>query len=63
VLAGVGIASLLFELDDRQQKAWTIIKTLVIAYALFMTGSRSSLIRLPNLAFLAKVIMACCFIK
>ena len=29
--AGVGIASLIFDLYDRQEKAWTIIKILVIA--------------------------------
>jgi exopolysaccharide production protein ExoQ len=44
MLAGVGIACLIFDLYRFKNKAWTIIKILVIFYALFMTGSRSSLI-------------------
>ncbi|MFY8110470.1 MAG: O-antigen ligase family protein [Flavobacterium sp.] len=51
MLAGVGIASLIFDLYDRQQKAWTIFKILIIAYALFMTGSRSSLIGVLLIVF------------
>ena len=44
MLAGVGVACLIFDLYRKENKAWTIIKILVIFYALFMTGSRSSLI-------------------
>jgi exopolysaccharide production protein ExoQ len=44
MLAGVGIACLIFDLYRFKNKVWTIIKILVIFYALFMTGSRSSLI-------------------
>jgi O-antigen ligase len=44
MLAGVGVACLIFDLYRFKNKAWTIIKILVIFYALYMTGSRSSLI-------------------
>ncbi|TRX39483.1 O-antigen ligase family protein [Flavobacterium restrictum] len=44
MLAGVGVACLIFDLYRKQSKVWTIVKILVICYALFMTGSRSSLI-------------------
>lgn len=44
MLAGVGIACLIFDLYRFKNKVFTIIKILVIFYALFMTGSRSSLI-------------------
>ena len=44
MLAGVGIACLIFDLYRKESKAWTIIKILIIFYALYMTGSRSSLI-------------------
>lgn len=44
MLAGVGIACLIFDLYRFNNKTFTIIKILVIFYALFMTGSRSSLI-------------------
>ncbi|QBN17524.1 O-antigen ligase family protein [Flavobacterium nackdongense] len=44
MLAGVGVACLIFDLYRKQNKIWTVIKILVIFYALFMTGSRSSLI-------------------
>lgn len=44
MLAGLGVACLIFDLYRKKSKAWTIIKILVIFYALFMTGSRSSLI-------------------
>lgn len=44
MLAGVGIACLIFDLYRFKNKTFTIIKILVIFYALFMTGSRSSLI-------------------
>ena len=44
MLAGVGVACLIFDLYRFKNKVWTIIKILVIFYALFMTGSRSSLI-------------------
>ena len=44
MLAGVGTACLIFDLYRFKNKVWTIIKILVIMYALYMTGSRSSLI-------------------
>lgn len=44
MLAGVGIACLIFDLYRFKNKTFTIIKILIIFYALFMTGSRSSLI-------------------
>jgi exopolysaccharide production protein ExoQ len=44
MLAGIGIACLLFDLTSRHRLAWTIVKLLVLFYALYMTGSRSSLI-------------------
>ncbi|RMZ59603.1 O-antigen ligase domain-containing protein [Chryseobacterium nematophagum] len=44
MLAGVGCACLIFDLYRFKNKIWTIIKILIIMYALYMTGSRSSLI-------------------
>lgn len=44
MLAGVGIACLLFDLYRSKNVVWTLFKLLVIFYALYMTGSRSSLI-------------------
>jgi uncharacterized membrane protein len=44
MLAGVGVACLIFDLYRFKNKTWTIVKLLVIFYALFLTGSRSSLI-------------------
>ncbi|URC11708.1 O-antigen ligase [Flavobacterium sp. B183] len=44
MLAGVGVACLIFDLYRKKSKVWTIVKIMVIFYALFMTGSRSSLI-------------------
>lgn len=44
MLSGVGVACLVLEIYYKQQKIWTIIKLLIIFYALYMTGSRSSLI-------------------
>ncbi|SHM84619.1 O-antigen ligase [Chryseobacterium carnipullorum] len=44
MLAGVGCACLIFDLYRFKNKVWTIIKILIIMYALYMTGSRSSLI-------------------
>ncbi|MCZ8145290.1 O-antigen ligase family protein [Flavobacterium sp.] len=44
MLAGVGVACLIFDLYRFKSKFWTILKLLVIFYALFLTGSRSSLI-------------------
>lgn len=42
MLCGVGISSLLFDLYRKHYRFFTIIKILVLAYALVMTGSRSS---------------------
>ena len=44
MLAGVGVACLIFDLYRQKNKAWTIVKIIIIMYALYMTGSRSSLI-------------------
>lgn len=44
MLAGVGCACLIFNLYRFKNKVWTMVKILVIMYALYMTGSRSSLI-------------------
>ena len=44
MLAGVGCACLIFDLYGFKNKVWTTIKILIIMYALYMTGSRSSLI-------------------
>lgn len=44
MLSGVGVACLIFDIYRNKNKVWTIIKLLVIFYALYMTGSRSSLI-------------------
>lgn len=44
MLCGVGVACLIFDIYRDRNKVWTIIKLLVIFYALFVTGSRSSLI-------------------
>jgi O-antigen ligase len=44
MLAGVGIAGLLFDLKRNHRNALTIFKLAVMFYALYATGSRSSLI-------------------
>lgn len=44
MLAGVGVAGLLFDLKRNHQKWQTGIKILLLFYALYLTGSRSSLI-------------------
>lgn len=44
MLAGLGIACLIFDLYRGHQRGHTIFKLLLIGYALFLTGSRSSLI-------------------
>jgi O-antigen ligase len=44
MLAGVGVACLIFNLYRNHQKKWTLIKLAIIFYALYLTGSRSSLI-------------------
>ena len=44
MLAGIGIASLIFDLYRKHHKWWTIFKLLVLFYGLYVTGSRSSLI-------------------
>lgn len=44
MLAGVGIAGLLFDLRNNHRKWWTIVKLAVLFYGLMETGSRSSLI-------------------
>ncbi len=44
MLAGVGVACLIFDIYRDRNKVWTLFKLLVIFYALYATGSRSSLI-------------------
>lgn len=44
MLAGVGVACLIFDIYRDKNKWFTIFKLIVIFYALYMTGSRSSLI-------------------
>ncbi len=44
MLAGVGVAGLMFDIRRNHKKWWTIFKLLVLFYGLFATGSRSSLI-------------------
>ena len=44
MLAGVGVACLIFDVYRNKNKVWTLFKLLVIFYALYATGSRSSLI-------------------
>ena len=44
MLAGLGIACLIFDIYRKHHMFWTIVKLLLIAYGLFLTGSRSSLI-------------------
>jgi len=51
MLAGVGIACLIFDIYRGHRRVWTIIKLIVIGYALVMTGSRSSLIGVVMIMF------------
>ncbi|WP_234369086.1 O-antigen ligase family protein [Brumimicrobium mesophilum] len=44
MLAGVGIAGLMFDIRRNHNKWWTILKLLILFYGLYATGSRSSLI-------------------
>ena len=44
MLAGLGVAGLLFDLKRDYRKIWTFIKLGIIFWALYATGSRSSLI-------------------
>lgn len=44
MLAGVGIACLIFEIYNNKNKWLSVLKLLILFYALFETGSRSSLV-------------------
>ncbi|WP_246223983.1 O-antigen ligase family protein [Fulvivirga kasyanovii] len=44
MLAGIGVAGLLFDLKRDHKRGWTIFKLIILFYALYATGSRSSLI-------------------
>lgn len=44
MLAGVGVAGLMFDIRRNHRKWWTILKLLILFYGLYATGSRSSLI-------------------
>lgn len=46
MICGLGISCLIFDIYRKQSKWWTIIKISVLAYALIMTKSRSSLVGL-----------------
>lgn len=51
MLCALGVSCLLFDLYHNTNKVWTIIKVLVLVYALVMTGSRSSTIGLLLIFF------------
>ncbi|MCX6317782.1 MAG: O-antigen ligase family protein [Bacteroidetes bacterium] len=51
MLCGVGVSCLLFDIYRKHYRVMTIIKIAVMAYALLMTGSRSSLVGLLLIAF------------
>lgn len=44
MLAGVGVAGLMFDLKRDHKRVWTLIKIIILLYGLYATGSRSSLI-------------------
>jgi exopolysaccharide production protein ExoQ len=44
MLAGLGVAGLVFDLRRNHNKYWTIFKILLLFYGLYATGSRSSLL-------------------
>jgi len=44
MLAGVGVAGLMFDIRRNHKKYWTIVKLAILFYGLYATGSRSSLI-------------------
>lgn len=46
MLACIGVAGLLFNFYEAKNKTWTIIKLIILFYALYATGSRSSLVGL-----------------
>lgn len=55
MLAGLGVAGLMFDLRRDYRRFWTILKLLILFYGLYATGSRSSLIgALLIIAFLIK---------
>lgn len=51
MLCGVGISCLLFDIYRKHYRIFTILKIAVMAYALLMTGSRSSLVGCLLIAF------------
>jgi hypothetical protein len=51
MLCGLGISCLIFDLYNKQSKIWTILKIALIAYALILTKSRSSLVGLLLVVF------------
>lgn len=44
MLAGIGVAGLMFDLRKKEKRAWNVFKLLVLFYGLYATGSRSSLV-------------------
>lgn len=51
MLCGVGISCLLLDVYDKQQRVWAILKMAILAYALILTKSRSSLLGLLLIVF------------
>jgi exopolysaccharide production protein ExoQ len=44
MMAGVGVAGFLFDVKRKHQTSFTLLKIVLLFYALYLTGSRSSLI-------------------
>jgi exopolysaccharide production protein ExoQ len=44
MLAGVGVACLLFDIHRNHKMVWTVLKIILLFYGLYATGSRSSLL-------------------
>jgi exopolysaccharide production protein ExoQ len=51
MFCGLGVSCLIFDLYRRKQMVWTIIKILILGYALVITKSRSSLVGLLLIIF------------
>jgi hypothetical protein len=51
MLCGLGVSCLIFDLYRRHYRVWTLLKLLLLLYALVMTGSRSSTAGVLLIAF------------
>jgi len=51
MLSGLGISCLIFDLYDKKNRLWTVLKILIIGGVLIMTKSRSSLVGLLLIVF------------